>query len=373
MLNSNATEYLNLQGQQFLENMNIYNTNFGFSKLQLPSYSNIESIMENMESMNKNESVKQVKNPALDKYQKQFQKTLAEYNKTYQQFNEDRLQKTQTLKKAKQYLGKVISEEDGNYYYVNNFGFTHKYSTDAWNNNNNNCPKNPLPAASNLFRQGPDMTPGQPCNLAGRNIRNSDTGEAAWVDIKGYKHVYPEDVWKKKSPSCSSKTISISDENYKLIPESSPMSSTTICDTLDVNPNVWMKLQKLNKKLIKLAQEISREIEKLKIKDEVMRKLIDDQKKQLDVYVVNLDNDRLQLQKDKRTFETVSGEEENSELNMTANFYNFMIMIVFAIISILITLNIMKSDNISNRALIIVFIFTIVGLYFIYNNMSVLY
>ncbi len=111
----------------------------------------------------------------------------------------------------------------------------------------------------------------------------------------------------------------------------------------------------------------------MKIKDEVMRKLIDDQKKQLDVYVVNLDNDRLQLQKDKRTFETVSGEEENSELNMTANFYNFMIMIVFAIISILITLNIMKSDNISNRALIIVFIFTIVGLYFIYNNMGALY
>jgi len=50
-----------------------------------------------------------------------------------------------------------------------------------------------------------------------------------------------------------------------------------------------------------------------------------------------------------------------------------MIMIVFAIISILITLNIMKSDNISNRALIVVFIFTIVGLYFIYNNMSALY
>ena len=370
MLNSNAKEYLDEQGKQILENKSIYNTNFVFPNLQLSSNSNIESIMENMESMNKNESVSSVKNPALEKYQTDFQNTLAEYNKTYQQLYEDRLQKTQTLQKAKSYLGKVISEEDGNYYYVNDFGFTHKYSTDAWNNNNENCPTDVLSASSNLFREGPPMNPGQLCNLAGRNIRNSETGEAAWVDIKGYKHIYPEDVWKKKESSCESKTISISDKNFNLIPESTPMTSTTICDTLDINPNIWLKLQKLNKKLIKLARSISQEIQKLQVKDEIMKNLIDEQKKQLDIYVVKLDNDRLQFQKDKRTFMNVSGEQENSELNMTANFYNYVIMIIFAIISIMIMFNIMKSENISNRTLIIVFIITIVGLYFMYNNIG---
>ena len=334
MLNDSANEYLDEQGKQILENKTIYNTNFGFSQIQTLSNTPIKTIMENMESMNKNESVSNNKNPALEKYQKDFQKTLTEYNKTYQQFNEDRLQKTQTMSKAKKYLGKVISEEDGNYYYVNDFGFTHKYSTDAWNNNSETCPSTIMSASSNLFRVGPSMNSGQPCNLAGKNIRNKETGEASWVDIKGYKHVYPEDVWKKKEPSCASKTISISDDSYKLIPESTPMTSTTICDTMDINPNVWLKLQKLNKKLIKLASNISREIEKLQIKDDIMRNLVDEQKKQLDVYVVNLDNDRMQLQKEKNTFITVSGEEENSELNMTSNFYNYMLLMIFAIFSV---------------------------------------
>ena len=82
--------------------------------------------------------------------------------------NEDRLKKTQTLQQAKQYLGNAISEEDGNYYYVNNYGFTHKYSTDAWNKNSKSCPKNVMSASSSLFRKGPDMVPGQPCSVAGK-------------------------------------------------------------------------------------------------------------------------------------------------------------------------------------------------------------
>ena len=372
MLNTNEHKYLKKQGQQFLENISIYNTNFGFNEIQLPSHSHVGSIIENMESMNNNGSVQSSKSPALDKYEKEFQKTLSEYNKAYQELNEDRLKKTQTLQKAKQYLGKVISEADGNYYYVNNYGFTHKYSTDAWNKNNKDCPKNVMSADASLFRQGPDMVPGQPCHLAGKNIRNKNTGEAAWVDIKGYKHVYPQDVWDKKSASCSAKTINISDENYKLIPEDSPMTTTSTCDTMDINPNVWVHLQKLNKKLLSLAKKISREIEKMKIKDEVMRKLIDDQKKQLDVYVVNLDNDRMQLQKEKRTLITVSGEQENSELNMTANMYSYLYMFILAILSAYFTLKILNSDTVSNKTLIFVGLITIIGIYYIYNNMDIM-
>lgn len=363
-----STTYLNKQGQQVLENQSIYNTNFGFSGLQLSSIDGVQTIMENMESMNKNTDVQAIKNPQLDKLEKDFQKTLVEYNKAYKELSNDRLQRTQTMKKAKRYLGKVISEEDGNYYYVNDFGFTHKYSTDAWNNNNISCPKDIIDADSNLFREGPAMNSGQPCKVAGRNIRNETSGEAAWVDIKGYKHVYPEDVWDKKSKTCASKTIKLSDENYNLIPEGSPMSSTTICDTLDINPNVWIRIQKLNKKLISLAKKISREIEKLEIKDEIMRKMMDDQKKQIDVYVVNLDNDRKQLQFQKKTLETAAGREQNSELSMTSNLYNYLLMILFAIISVMITLRIINAESISTKTLFVGLILIIVGIYFIYQN-----
>ena len=85
MLNTNEHEYLKNQGKQFLENQNTYTNNFYFRNLQLPSHSQVESIMENMESMNKNESVQSIKNPKLDNYEKLFHKTLAEYNKTYKE------------------------------------------------------------------------------------------------------------------------------------------------------------------------------------------------------------------------------------------------------------------------------------------------
>lgn len=369
----NSTAYLNKQGEQILENKNIYNTNFGFNGLQLSSMDGVQTIIENMESMNKNAQVQSIKSPALDKYEKEFQKTLSEYNKAYQELSNDRLQKTQTLQKAKQYLGKVISEEDGNYYYVNDYGFTHKYSTDAWNKNSKSCPQQAVSASSSLFREGPNMNPGQPCHLAGKNIMNETTKEAAWVDIKGYKHVYSADVWNQKSKTCSSKTINISDDNYKLIPEGSPMTTTTLCDTLDINPNAWIRIQKLNKKLIELAKKMSKEIEKLQIKDEVMRKMLEEQKDQIDIYVVHLNDDRQKLKYEKKTLETASGQQEDSSLEMTSSMYQYILLLAFAIISIFITIKIMGSSNISNKTLIVVFIFVSICVYYIYQNMGAIF
>jgi len=79
-------------------------------------------------------------------------------------------------------------------------GFTHKYSTDAWSNNNASCPTDAITVDTttyNTFHTGPDMGQGQPCSIAGKNIKNSTTNEYAWVDIKGYKHIYSSTLWKK--------------------------------------------------------------------------------------------------------------------------------------------------------------------------------
>ena len=69
-------------------------------------------------------------------------------------------------------------------------------------NNSNSCPSDPENVTSediaNLKLQGPDMGSGQACGAAGTNIQNRDTNEIAWVDIKGYKHIYSDDMWKEK-------------------------------------------------------------------------------------------------------------------------------------------------------------------------------
>jgi hypothetical protein len=357
------------QGKQYLINQKIYTHYFGFPNLQLPSSQNVNSIIENMENLNSSVDYKS-KSEALDKYEKMFQKALREYNQTYKQLNEERLQKIETLKQASQYLGKVVSEEDGSYHYVNDYGFTHKYSTDAWQNNNQNCPSDTTNASSTLFRQGPDMVPGQPCKIAGKNIKNLDTNEVAWVDIKGYKHVYSEDIWNKKSNTCNIKTIDISNENYVLIPEGSPMQSTDICDTIDINPNLWKKLFNLNKKLISLAQKMSKEIQKLEVKEEVMKELLQEQRNNLDTYVVNLNEDQNNMKFQKRTFENVSGEKENSDLIMISNRSVFFISIIILVLFLFFTIKIVNSNNISPISTTIIIILSIIFLFFVFRRLK---
>lgn len=367
-----CTTYLNKQGEQVLENQNIYTSNFGFNGLQLSSMQGIQSVMENMESMNKNNEIQNMKSSTLDKYEKEFQKTLVQYNNAYQELSDDRLKKTQTLKKAKQYLGKVISEEDGNYYYVNDYGFTHKYSTDAWNKNNESCPQTIKDATSSLFRQGPDMVPGQPCKIAGRNILNETTGEAAWVDIKGYKHIFSDSNWKKKSSTCKLDVLKLCNNNYNLIPEGSPMSCTTKCDSADINPHLWERLQKLNRKLISLAKKMSKEIQKLKIEDELLKEMLLKQQNDLDVYVIKLSEEQQNMKVQKRTMENISGEEENSQLIMKSNMSIFFILIAISIFVIIFTLKVMNSNSLSMKTIIIAVVLCIIILFFLRNRISFL-
>ena len=77
--------------------------------------------------------------------------------------------------------------------------------------------------------------------MAGKVIKNTDTDEQAWVDIKGYKHIFPEGT--KMSTSCAEvNIIKISSSDYNLIPSGNSMSSTEECLALDVNPGLWKKI-----------------------------------------------------------------------------------------------------------------------------------
>jgi hypothetical protein len=363
---------LSEQGKQYLINQKIYTRNFGFPYLELPSNSSVKSIIENMESMQESVSSENYKSPELTSCEKLFQKTLCKYNQAYKQLNEERLRQVETLKKGENYLGKVISEQDGNYYYVNNFGFTHKYSADAWNNNNSNCPQSVIEGDNSYLREGPDMVSGQPCNIAGKIIQNEDTLEYAWVDIKGYKHIFSDSNWKKKSSTCKLDVLKLCNNNYNLIPEGSPMSCTTKCDSADINPHLWERLQKLNRKLISLAKKMSKEIQKLKIEDELLKEMLLKQQNDLDVYVIKLSEEQQNMKVQKRTMENISGEEENSQLIMKSNMSIFFILIAISIFVIIFTLKVMNSNSLSMKTIIIAVVLCIIILFFLRNRISFL-
>lgn len=281
----------------------------------------------------------------LDDMEKRFQNTLAEYTKTYQLFSEDILHKNQSKKKTVDYLGKVISTEDGTNYYVNNYGYTHMYSGNAWEKNDKSCPSVAVPYIGHLntFNRGIPMNMGQPCNIAGKNIVNTDTKEEAWVDIEGIKHPYSSNI---KSSTCSKKTtINLSKQQYDNIPTGSTMRETDQCVTLDVNPMLWAKLQSLNTQMKSIGMMIANELEKIHLEDKDVNHMLAEKQQQLIKYIADISDDKQQLTRFDDVLLQLSGEEQDATIRMKSNYYTYWFWTILMIFILWFTIKTITSSN----------------------------
>ena len=307
----------------------------------------------------------------LQNIENQFNQTLALYAQTYKQLNEDILTKRQSSEKIVDYLGKVVADTDGNNYYVNNFGFTHKYSPNAWENNNSSCPSTSVSygGSMNDFQTTLPMVQGQPCKIAGQNIKNQDTKEEAWVDIKGVKHPYSN---LEKNASCSSQSIEMSSRDYNLIPSGSAMSRTDSCMALDVNPQVWSRLQQINTQLKNQAVKLTAEINKLALEDNESKQQLMNKRQQLLSYIDTIDNDRNDITSNNNIFMQVVGEETDSSLRMTSNYYSYIIwiFIMIFIISLTVAVSTNDDDKVSGISYVIIAIFVLMFLIYLYKKLS---
>jgi len=316
-------------------------------------------------SYNDKKSLKGVQN-----VENQFNQTLALYAQTYKQLNEDILTKRHSNQKIVDYLGKVVTDTDGNNYYVNNFGFTHKYSPTAWENNNSSCPSTTVSYGDSMndFQTTLPMVQGQPCKIAGQNIKNKDTNEEAWVDIKGVKHPYSN---LEKNESCSSQSIELSSRDYNLIPSGSAMSRTDSCLSLDVNPQVWAQLQQLNTQLKNQAIKLTDEINKLSLEDDESKRQLMNKRQQLLSYIDTIDNDRNDITSNNRMLMQVGGEETDSSLRMTSNYYSYIIWIFIMIFIISLTVAISTNDNdkVMGISYVIISIFVLIFIVYLYKKL----
>lgn len=307
----------------------------------------------------------------LQNIENKFNQTLALYTQTYQQFNEDLITKRQSKKKIIDYLGKVVSDEDGNNYYVNNFGFTHKYSDNAWDKNNSSCPSITTQYDKKMtnFKSALPMVQGQPCKIAGQNIKNKDTGEEAWVDIRGVKHPYSNIT---KNESCSSESIELSSSDYNLIPTGGAMSKSDECLSLDVNPNLWTRLQKLNKQLKNQAVELSEEIDKLSLEDIEIKDHLIIKRQQLLNYIDSMNDDKNNIEYNNRILMEVVGEEEDSSLRMNSNYYSYIIWVFVVIFIVCLTIAASTNDGekVTGITYVILAIFILMFLVYLYRKLG---
>lgn len=354
------------QGKELLEYESIYKKQVipHLKPLQMTSSPNLSSIIETLESNSSLKDKQQASNEKISKTETLFNQTLSEYSATYKTLIESLMNISQNKDAITKYYGKVVKDKDGYFIYVNDYGFTHKYLADTWSYNDSSCPNTYTKIENDTLSKlkvGPNMGSGQACKIAGQNVQNSKTNEVAWIDIKGFKHIYTSDIWQNKKSSCNINPIILSSKAYNNIPNGTPMENNTNCLKLDIDPQLWTKLQDLKNKLIYLADELSEELDNIQTTDNNINEKLKEKKKQLDEYIKQLNQYENSIYLKKNHYKDIQGQEIFSNSYVKSNEYQ---QTIWLILTILIMLGLFRTlvnadDVIVSTILIVVLIFVL--------------
>jgi len=361
------------QGTDFMDFNRMYhrNTEQKVKALQTSGIPGIDTVTEALqEDDNTTRNSTDVASNSVSSIETEFNKTLVDYNTTYKMFAEEVLKKAKADKDLQQYFGQAITNGDGNYMYVNDYGYTQKYSTDAWSANAESCPSDPVTLSDkqvSMFNAGAPIGEGQSCGVAGKNIKNKDSSEYAWVDIKGYKHVYSDDTWTAKSEMCNVPVTELESDDYEAIPSGSAMTSASNCERLDVDPAVWNKLVTLNRKLVTLAQQMTDQLTGVVAKDVRLQQSLEDEKIKLAAYVAELDSQQQQMSNSATRYVTVEGEYEDAQLNANSDWLHLLAYFILMVLVIAMTFRASagKSSKVMN---IIAILIAVIGCFVILRS-----
>ena len=331
-----------------------------------PKLSSIIEAMNDKDSINsKNHAQKE----EVSKLEKAFNATLAEYTATYKLINEELILNAALHKEQEKYFGSIVTNNK-NYIYVNDYGFTHKFADDTIKKLAPNCPKDFKTVdfekdGINKLTTSQPMGIGQACKIAGKNIINKQTKEVAWVDIKGVKHVYSQDIWKEKSQTCFIDPIQFDNDMYVNIPSGSPMTKTSICNRLNVQPKLWKKLYQLNDTLLELAELMLLEIAKLEVRDARINNDIAEQKQKLHKYINNFNNNKHSIYELENTHINFTGNRDDSRIRLNMEYSRYYTWLILTIIIGAIIFYTYSGFGESSILQIFLLIVSIIALYYI--------
>jgi len=361
------------QGRQFLHHeQNTLETILPNLKLiEQTSSPKLTSIIEAMNDKDSIKSKNDTQKEEVSKLEKAFNATLAEYTATYKLINEELMLNAALHKEQEKYFGSIVTNNK-NYIYVNDYGFTHKIAADTIKKLAPNCPKDFKTVdfekdGINKLTPSERMGIGQACKIAGKNIMNKQTKEVAWIDIKGIKHVYSEDVWKEKSQTCSIDPIQFDNDMYINIPSGPPMTKTSICNRLNVQPKLWKKLYQLNDELLKLAELMLLEIAKLEVRDTRLNIDITQQKEKLHKYINNFNNNKNSINELEKGQLNLGGNRDDSRIRLNMESSRYYTWLILAVIIGAIIFYTYSGFGESRVLQIFLLILTIISLYYIFK------
>ena len=305
--------------------------------VQKTSASFLSSIIEPMQNLT--ESVKSFKENVqtdLSKDELEFNKTLAHYASLHNSYFEDQLKPNK-------------NQNNDNYNYIHQQGELLKYNaTDNANNNNVDVTNNSVSVL----------------NYSGKNVRNAQTGEIAWVDIKGVKHIYSAGMWedkvKDKDSLCSADVVLLNSDIYNTIPSGSSMMKESKCSTsITMNPATWLNLNDLSAKLVSLAGKINKESKNTT--SSIYNNQLQQYQSNLTSKINELSNHQQSINNIDLT--TLQGSYETTNALVIAQYYQYLVWIILTITVLFLLIKITTLDN---ELQMIHIVFLIIVLFIIY-------
>lgn len=334
------------------------------ASLQTTGIPGVNSLVEAMDTSNPRVGVRARKLDSFSIIEDEFNRKLVKYTATYKLFIESLIKTINNDKNIQQYFGQAVTTSDGNYSYINDYGYTHKYSTDAWSNNNVSCPSTAIninDVVYNSFRSGLNMRMSQPCGIAGKNIQNITTKEFAWVDIKGIKHIYSSELWKNKNETCNIETINLNNDDYNAVPSGGNMTQVNTCTHLNIDPLIWSQLTSENKELIELSKQIV-----LKLKSD--SNINNGKEKKLLSIINKLSKQHDKLKTINKNITFIDAKYEESYYTQRLYYIQLISLIIFFIIILFLIIYLLIFSEISSLNIVICFILVVLSLFTIQNN-----
>ena len=346
LFNTNNDENLN-QGQLMLDRKNklLKRGKKHMELLEQTTSSNLGSIIEPLTGISNNET-------SISTLENEFNTTLVKYTTAYKLLMNEILTNSNNPIIEK-YGGKNV-KLDENIYYVNNYGVRHGYSKDAWISKPSSCSNDYIKINKNdfdLLIPGANMGLGQACDIAGYNVQDKSSSERSWIDIKGVKHKYSDDIWENRSPSCQGSPKSLKSTAYLNIPEDSsnpPITKDFYCNKLNVNVEHLKNLSTLNARLLVLSKQLLKDIMTLATTDENLKIKLRDLGEKVTKQMNNLEGDKKEFDNalsnnsksliGKDYMNNISGIKQNSEYKLSSNYLQYILWLFIVVFLIFYTL-----------------------------------
>jgi hypothetical protein len=342
----------------------------------------LDSIVEALGEDNSTNNQYNISLNKLSTHEAEFNKTLSAYTVLYQQYNQAVVQQIHRKKTFEKYFDKIV-EYNGEFYYVNNFGYTHKFTTKLWTSWNNankgqfcdGLNTEPMQAGNDFkhLPAGPPMNGKgnkstnvtQPCKVAGKIIQKKGANPPlyAWVSPDGTKHIFTDNIWNGRSATCKTKAIEIEIDAFNALPNGPPMSASMPCNRFQGTAEIWDRLGGLNARLVTLTETLYQDISTMSKYDNIYKDKLNKKTNTLDNYKKSFAKDKKEL--DTMTFnnDVLEGELDDSKNVLRMNKIRYMLWVALLFVMIII-LSFSYKNNASNLALTVILIVVIILVYY---------